>query len=331
MADSTLEGGTIDAAGALSLTDIMYLEQGSTGSRVAKFVTIATLLAGLLGSSGLTGATVTTSTPLINQTQTWNAAATFDGWKLNVTPTAHNAASQLVNIQTAGVQRLGLRAPHIALGTDVTPFLNLADVWNTSGNITGIKYNVTDTASAAGSLLMDLQVGGVSQVSVRKDGKMGVAGSAVSASFGVNVGGQGVNSGNYAISTASGSFYWSDLFLTRKAAANLRLGAADAAAPVAQTLSVQGVVAGTANTAGANLTIQGSQSTGSAAGGSIIFQVSPLGGAGSAQNAFATAFQIDADSLVRIGAHSAIAAETVTGYITIKDLAGNTRKVAVVS
>jgi hypothetical protein len=34
---------------------------------------------------------------------------------------------------------------------------------------------------------------------------------------------------------------------------------------------------------------------------------------------------------VRFGTHSAIAAETVTGYITIKDSAGNTRKLAVLS
>ena len=35
--------------------------------------------------------------------------------------------------------------------------------------------------------------------------------------------------------------------------------------------------------------------------------------------------------VLRFGTHSAIAAETVTGYITIKDSAGNTRKLAVVS
>ena len=48
---------------------------------------------------------------------------------------------------------------------------DIADLWNASGTtFTGIKLNVTDTASAAGSLLMDLQVGGVSRFSVRKDG-----------------------------------------------------------------------------------------------------------------------------------------------------------------
>jgi hypothetical protein len=84
-----------------------------------------------------------------------------------------------------------------------------------------------------------------------------------------------------------------DVILSRRGAANLRFGAADAAAPVAQTLSVQSVVAGTTNTAGANLTITGSQGTGTGAGGSIIFQTAPAGTTGTAQNALATALTID--------------------------------------
>jgi hypothetical protein len=95
-----------------------------------------------------------------------------------------------------------------------------------------------------------------------------------------------------AITTFAGNLQSSDLLawnsdtiLARRAAANLQLGAADAAAPVAQTLSVQSVVAGTTNTAGANLTIAGSQGTGTGAGGSIVFQVAPAGTTGTAQNA----------------------------------------------
>ncbi len=90
-----------------------------------------------------------------------------------------------------------------------------------------------------------------------------------------------------------------DLILSRRAAANLRLGAADAAAPTAQTLSVQSVVAGTTNTAGANLTITGSQGTGSGAGGSIIFQVAPAGSSGTAQNALSTALTITSGQRVQ--------------------------------
>jgi hypothetical protein len=92
--------------------------------------------------------------------------------------------------------------------------------------------------------------------------------------------------------SASNINWNTDLLLTRRGAANLRFGAADAAAPVAQTLSVQSVVAGTTNTAGANLTITGSQGTGTGAGGSIIFQVAPAGSTGTAQNALATAWSI---------------------------------------
>ena len=53
-----------------------------------------------------------------------------------------------------------------------TPCLNLTQNWAGVGTFTGLKFNVpTDSGpSAAGSLLLDLQVGGVSQFSVRKDG-----------------------------------------------------------------------------------------------------------------------------------------------------------------
>jgi hypothetical protein len=48
---------------------------------------------------------------------------------------------------------------------------DLADTWNASGTtFTAIKMNVTDTASATASLLMDLQVGGSSQFKVQKNG-----------------------------------------------------------------------------------------------------------------------------------------------------------------
>jgi len=93
-------------------------------------------------------------------------------------------------------------------------------------------------------------------------------------------------------------------FLTRRGAANVQLGAADAAAPVAQTLSVQSVVAGTTNTAGTNFTIAGSQGTGTGAGGSLIFQVAPAGSSGSAQNALATVMSIYASSALVLQNHS---------------------------
>ena len=200
---------------------------------------------------------------------------------------------------------------------------DMADTWNNvATTYTAIKMNVTDTASASGSLLMDLQVGGSSKFKVSKTSQLLLGGAAgdtvftdgVYASNWLSLGG---TSNATQVQMRSGIFVfrsdvlvsWSndtsfstqDLFLTRKAAANLRLGAADAASPVAQTLSVQSVVAGTSNTAGANLTITGSQGTGTGAGGSIIFQVAPAGSSGTAQNALATALTIDSNKYVTIG------------------------------
>jgi hypothetical protein len=60
--------------------------------------------------------------------------------------------------------------------TTSKPVLDLSQTWNAVGTtFTGLKFNVTDTASAAASLLMDLQVGTVSKFSVAKSGVVGMA------------------------------------------------------------------------------------------------------------------------------------------------------------
>jgi len=198
----------------------------------------------------ITGATVTTSQPIFDLTQTWNAGAvTFTGWRLNV----------------------------------------------------------TNTASAATSLLMDLQIGGASIFNIRSDGATYVTGglvvNGVSGSGPFYVG-AAAGSAGYNMASGLGVGWTSsttnavaspDLILGRRAAANLRLGAADAAAPVAQTLSVQSVVTGTSNTAGQEFRFDASQGTGTGPGGSIVFRVAPAGSSGSAVNALSAALTIASD------------------------------------
>lgn len=69
--------------------------------------------------------------------------------------------------------------------------------WNNAAKTyTGLKFNVTDTASAAGSLLLDLQVSDLSRFSVKKDGTVNVRGNgrylsfSALAGFGHNAGGE---------------------------------------------------------------------------------------------------------------------------------------------
>jgi hypothetical protein len=182
-----------------------------------------------------------------------------------------------------------------------------------------MKFNVVSDTSAAFSLLMALQVSGSNQFIITKSGAIygggstgwGITGS--NALFTCNNNGamQLSNSGAGLASvtvggTAGLGFMLAgtqagtgapSVFLTAPAVRNLRLGQADAATALAQTLSVQSVVAGAiTNPAGADFTITGSQGLGSGAGGSIIFKVAPAGTAGvSSQNALATALTISSD------------------------------------
>lgn len=116
---------------------------------------------------------------------------------------------------------------------------------------------------------------------------------------GLTTGGN-INTGGTFIFTANNAlleFRNGGTFLFSPATATLQLGANDAATPAVQTLTVQNVIAGTSNAAGANWTIAGSRGTGTGVGGSLIFQTAPAGTTGTAQNALATALTIDSTGL----------------------------------
>lgn len=69
-------------------------------------------------------------------------------------------------------------------GSNTVPMFDLVGTWNTSGLATLIKANLTDTASNASSLLIDLQVGSVTKFNVTKSGVVNAKGLTVSgASF----------------------------------------------------------------------------------------------------------------------------------------------------
>ena len=151
-------------------------------------------------------------------------------------------------------------------GSASASFMDLAGTWNTSGTPTAIKLNITDTASNAASLLMDLQRSGTTRFSVSKNGAVNLANSDSGVGALLLSGGfwGSIDAFSFTLKNNNGSFVLgasSDLILTRRGAANLRLGAADAAAPVAQTLSVQSGVTGasatTVSISGTALTIAG--------------------------------------------------------------------------
>ena len=206
-------------------------------------------------------------------------------------------------------------------GSNTAAAIDLAGTWNTSGVASGIKLNITDTASGAGSKWLDMQRNSASWLYVTKTSSDPVlnflrTGDATSDSIAGggglltvrSVGSLCAQLTNFSatfrgifIPTAN-SFGWADsfgnadLWITRSAAAHVKLGLTHATTATNQTISAHNVTTGT----GADLILAGG--TGSVANGNV-----------------------------RFGTHAAVGVELVTGYITIKDEGGTLRKLAVIS
>lgn len=229
----------------------------------------------------------------------------------NLTASASNLASTDLApvVQTVGVGPVKMTGLQLAGGllgsttfngstvTTSSPVLNLTQTWNAGAvTFTGLRFNAagsSDANSAAGSLLLDLQVGGASKLTVGKDGAT-FARARLFSNVEVSAWNTGVTIPTFWANTTSvnstvgygfsAGYSAADLILTRAAAATLQLGAADVSVgnAVAQTLCVQSTTA--AGQTAPDFTIQGSKGT--TAGGKIVFQTA-------ATNTLATAFSID--------------------------------------
>lgn len=95
----------------------------------------------------------------------------------------------------------------------------------------------------------------------------------------------------------TGQISWSGrAILTSPTAAGTQFGAADAAAPVAQTVSFQSVVAGTTNTAGVNTAIDLSRGTGTGIGGNYTINYAPHSTTGNTQNNLVAGWTLNGDT-----------------------------------
>src|SRR5262245_47917527 len=106
----------------------------------------------------------------LNSQHVFGQNTTDDGLHRNIIISSASKADDLPYLTGSGVS---------VTGTGASPFLSLSGIWNTTGAPPAIKLNVTDTASDTASLLMDLQVGGVSKFSVSKTGAVISAGGSL--------------------------------------------------------------------------------------------------------------------------------------------------------
>ena len=251
-------------------------------------------------------------------------------------------------------------APLTLTGGTITtsaPIVSATQTWNAAGvTFTGFKINVTDTASAAASLLADLQIGGTTMFSVAKSGVTTVAatktftkstttlqisdssaGYTFVSAYGLKGSGDDAGIGDFALqepttSKAARVTITTDVFLAWRSSGvssgTMLTGLISNAADIlqqrrstnAQTFQVYGTFTDTSNyerTSLRHVTGTGAEILAETAGtgaDDLDVKLTPAG-----------------VGKVRFGTHSALAAETVTGYITIKDAGGTSRKIAVVS
>jgi hypothetical protein len=155
-----------------------------------------------LSTGTLADARLSSNVPLINAGNSFSAGQTI----------------------TAAANTSALTASYSVTGANTTALLNLTGTWNTTGIAKGIFANITDTASNASSLLMDLQVAGTSKFSITKAGLV-TAGSDINANNSIVATNGFVKFSSGCISTSSGAYFAlgspSDVFLARDSANTL--------------------------------------------------------------------------------------------------------------
>jgi hypothetical protein len=170
MADEKLT--SLTALDAFASGDLLYSVDDPAGTPVSKKATIDQAKQFIVGDGSVSvasGKTLTSSNTLTlagtdGTTMTFpSTSSTVAGLGVAQTFTATQTITPAVN--TSGLVGSG----YSLTGSANASFMDLAGTWNTSGTPTLIKANVTDTASNAASMLMDLQVGGTSQLTVRKN------------------------------------------------------------------------------------------------------------------------------------------------------------------
>jgi hypothetical protein len=209
-------------------------------------------------------------------------------------------------------------------GANAQNMIDLAGTWNTSGNPVALQIAITNTASGAAAKFVSLlggAAGTAEYFSIDKTGTTIINGQTGTATtpfavkyagtslFTVTFGGTvsiltagisalGIGGGLGDLATVSSNYQvraFNHLYLqaANGGTGTIHFGAADAAAPVAQTLSVQSVIAGTSNTAGVDLNITGSLSTGSGIAGKIVFNLSQIVAAATTQNASSSVLSLN--------------------------------------
>jgi len=155
---------------------------GNTTAAAANFTTV--------GATGIITGANTTASPPTTLTEARGLQFASLGGNFGSTAAVYGShpstASLGIGIANSSAGSITQVASFTSTGLSITggtltasaPVLDLAQTWNASGvTFTGLRFNATDTASAAASNLAEFQVGGTALAAIRKDGSFRVLGS----------------------------------------------------------------------------------------------------------------------------------------------------------
>lgn len=253
-----------------------------------------------------------------------------------VTPVLGVAAgTSLVLTEAVGASALTLTG---ATQTSSFPVLTATQTWNAGGTtFTAILLNITATASAAASLLMDLQVAAASKFSVTKAGTVTIGGSLSAQSGNLSIGsGSALQFGNAFASlgsTANGFLAinqqaspFGQYIFGMVGVSTMQLGSPDVNGnAVAQTIQGQSGITGTDRNGG-DLTIIAGKQTGAGTPGNLVLQVANQLGTGTTAGTAATGLTIKFGLLnmqpsIILG-NQALATTATDGFLYIPTCAG---------
>jgi hypothetical protein len=221
------------------------------------------------------------------------------GWKTTATAASQEVDWQVCNEPVQGTTNptgnLAFLSNINAAGSVVNALVNSGGfVQSISSNGTGVGYLLTGEAIDSST---DNSNGIAITLNHNSSGNRQVVISDSVTKLGLRISAAGLDwytagSGISSILPLDSTISISSAILSGKSSSNIQHGAVDAAAPMAQTVSFQSVVAGTSNTAGALAKYSDSAGTGTGASGGFEFDVHPAGSSGSAQNAASAAFTL---------------------------------------
>lgn len=154
------------APGSVTLAMMANLAANSiignnTGSPATPIALTQAQVAAMLATQNFAGGTITVSQPF-TITQGWNAGVvTFTGFKENITDSASASGSLLFDLQVGNVSQFSVSKAGVITSANGTLVNNMVDTWNNAGTqFSAILMNVANTASAANSSLLNLQIAG---------------------------------------------------------------------------------------------------------------------------------------------------------------------------